>query len=108
VATVPPEPPGRRANRRTRSCRRQFDALPAAVGAVAVAKFRLFLADPAHPSLHHHALTDTAGGTLRPGSFSVSINMQYRAIYTVTADGANLWYWVGTHAEYNRLTGKGS
>jgi hypothetical protein len=30
--------------------------------------------------------------------------MQYRAIYAV-ADGKNVWYWVGTHAEYDIFTG---
>jgi hypothetical protein len=35
-------------------------------------------------------------------SFSVSINMQYRAIYSVIGE-TNLWYWIGSHADYNTL-----
>jgi hypothetical protein len=31
--------------------------------------------------------------------------MQYRAVYFVAPDGVNIWYWVGTHAEYDTLTG---
>ena len=38
-------------------------------------------------------------------SSSVSITMQYRAIYTV--DGTdNVWYWIGTHADYDVFIGK--
>ncbi len=52
-------------------------------------------------------MVDTRANAARPASFSVSITMPYRAVYAVTADGVNLWYWVGTHADYNRLLGKG-
>ena len=38
-------------------------------------------------------------------SFSVSINMSYRAIYTVV-DGVNLWYWVGSHTDYDTFLGR--
>ena len=30
--------------------------------------------------------------------------MRYRAVYIVDGD-ANVWYWVGTHADYDRFTG---
>jgi hypothetical protein len=30
--------------------------------------------------------------------------MQYRAIYVVV-DGENVWYWIGTHAEYDKYLG---
>ena len=39
-----------------------------------------------------------------PGSFSVSVTMNYRAIFFL--DGpVNVWYWIGTHADYDRFTG---
>jgi hypothetical protein len=31
--------------------------------------------------------------------------MQYRAIYVVE-DGVNIWYWIGTHAEYDQFIGE--
>jgi hypothetical protein len=60
--------------------------------------------DPSLKSLRHHQLEDRKGGKHAPGSFSVSPTMQYRAIYTRTDDGINVWYWLGTHAEYKKHT----
>lgn len=94
----------RRRNRTTRGFREQFERLPPHVRAAVRAACVLFDGDPAHPSLRHHALKDTRAGQHRHGSFSVSPTMQYRAIYVVV-DGQNVWYWIGTHAEYNRFTG---
>lgn len=36
---------------------------------------------------------------------SVSITMQYRAIYVVDGD-TNVWYWIGSHSDYNNFIGK--
>lgn len=66
---------------------------------------RLFDKDPFHPSLRHHELKDTKRGNHRPESFSVSITMKYRAIY-VKQGGLNVWYWIGSHADYDTLVGK--
>jgi hypothetical protein len=65
----------------------------------------LFNDNPAHPSLRHHDLQDRKKGNHVAGSFSVSITMQYRAIYVPGDDGVNIWYWIGTHGEYDRFTG---
>lgn len=52
-------------------------------------------------------LDDTKKGKHVPGSYSVSITMQYRAIYFLDVETKqNVWYWVGTHAEYDRFTGR--
>jgi hypothetical protein len=67
--------------------------------------FRMFVENPAHPSLRQHALEDNKRGSHRNHSFAVSLNMQYRAIYVVV-DDVNVWYWVGTHAAFDRFTGK--
>jgi hypothetical protein len=33
--------------------------------------------------------------------------MQYRAIYVVDEEtDQNVWYWIGTHAQYEKFTGK--
>lgn len=64
----------------------------------------MFLQDPAHPSLKHHRLKDVGARALLPESYAVYLNMQYRAVYVVQED-ANVWYWIGTHADYDRLAG---
>jgi hypothetical protein len=81
-----------------------FDRLPADVRVEAVMAYRRFLTDPSHRSLRHHALKENRRGSHRPGSFSVSINRNYRAIYLNDA-GQNVWYWVGSHSEFNRFAG---
>jgi len=92
-------------NRRTVSFRAMFDALPSAIRAAAVAAFRMFVANPAHPGLRAHALAPTGRGRHLPGSVTVSVTMKYRAIYVVR-DDVNVWYWIGSHADYDALVGK--
>jgi len=79
--------------------------LPERIRRLSALVFSTFLADPGHPSLRHHALADDGRGRHRAGSYSVSINMQYRAIYTIDGD-TNIWYWVGTHNDYEVFTGR--
>ncbi len=93
-------------NRRTAEFNRLYAALPAAVRQFARQSYRLFLADPAHPSLRHHALAASKKGQHLPGSRSVSITMKYRAIYVRQADGTNSWYWIGTHNDYETFIGR--
>ncbi len=65
---------------------------------------RIWSENPTHPSLRLHQLKDTKKGRHLPTSFTVSINMQYRAIYVMDGPTA-VWYWIGTHAQYDRFTG---
>lgn len=92
-------------NRTTRQFREQYDRLPEAVRQLVREACVLFDRDPRHPSLRHHSLEDRKTSSHRPRSFSVSPTMQYRAIYVVADDGTNVWYWIGAHAAYKRLTG---
>lgn len=91
-------------NRTSQNFREQFARLPEAVQGAVRDACVLFDRDPAHPSLRHHALKEVPKGKQAPGSFSVSPTMQYRAIYVVV-DSINVWYWIGTHADYKRYTG---
>jgi hypothetical protein len=51
--------------------------------------------DPHHPSLHFK----------KTGSFwSVRVGIHHRALAIEVEDGV-LWFWIGTHAEYDRMTG---
>ena len=57
--------------------------------------FALLKADPRHPSLH----------LKKVGSFwSARVGLHHRAIGVVVPDGV-LWFWIGTHAEYDTLVG---
>ncbi len=90
-------------NRTSENFRRQYAVLPTTVKEAIREACLLFDRDPAHPSLRHHELRDVKKGKHVRGSFSVSPTMQHRAIY-VAVDGVNVWYWVGTHADYKTYT----
>ncbi len=92
-------------NVRTAQFRAQYGRLPERIRALAVAAYAKFRQDPTHPSLRLHELEDMARGRHRRGSKSVSVSMQYRAIY-VEDRGDNVWYWIGTHADYDAFTGR--
>jgi hypothetical protein len=96
----------RQRNRTTRAFREQYAKLPAHIQELTRAACHLFEQNPRHPSLRYHELEDRKRGKNMPGSRSVSITMQYRAIHDVAPDGVNVWYWIGTHAQYNRFTGQ--
>jgi hypothetical protein len=81
-----------------------FERLPQQIQQIAEGAFQLFVQDAEHPSLCAHALDDTKRGRHRAGSVSVSITRRYRAIYVVDG-GVNIWYWIGSHADYDNYTG---
>jgi len=62
---------------------------------LADANFELLKSDLHHPSLHFKKI-----GRFR----SVRIGSHYRAL-AVEVEGGLLWFWVGTHADYDRLIG---
>jgi hypothetical protein len=72
-----------------------YDALPAPVRALADKNFALLKADPRHPSLHFKSV-----GRYR----SVRVGAHYRALAVEVDDGL-LWFWIGSHGEYDRLVG---
>lgn len=81
-----------------------LQALPAEIQYLTQLAFEQFVIDPSHRSLRHHELRSTRRANHREGSCSVSITRFYRAIYI--KDGqTNVWYWVGSHADYNAFTG---
>ena len=94
-------------NRRTADFRTNFNALPREIQEIARAKFLVFLVNPLDPALHNHPLGDGGRGRHADGSRSVRITLRYRAIYVVE-DGVNLWYWVGSHSDYNIFAGSNS
>ena len=93
-------------SRWTTSFAYQVGELPAYVQKLVEKAIRLWEANPKHRSLRLHPLKDTKKGRHVTGSFSISLNMQYRALYVMEGETA-LWYWVGSHADYDRFIGAG-
>lgn len=76
---------------------RLFEALPAEVQQEARHAFRTFQDNPSHPGLRFKKLEgeDTI--------YSVRIGIGYRAL-GVRRREQMTWFWIGSHAEYDRLT----
>jgi hypothetical protein len=73
-------------------CYRQ---LPANIQELADRCYELLKQNPRYPSLHFKKV----------GSFwSVRIGLHYRAV-AVEQDADLVWFWIGSHAEYDRLLG---
>jgi hypothetical protein len=73
----------RERNRTTRFFRELFARLPQRIQKLTRAACVQFDRNPNHPALRRHDLADNKKGSHVSGSFSVSITMQYRAIYVV-------------------------
>jgi hypothetical protein len=73
-----------------------YNALPASVRDLADKYSAPLKQDPKHSSLHFKRLK----GNL----WSVGIRLAHRALAVEKKDGFQ-WYWIGSHAEYNRLVG---
>jgi len=72
-----------------------YRSLPAEARELADKNFELLKVDPKHPSLHFKVV-----GRFR----SVRVGLRYRALGIEVPDGIS-WFWIGTHAEYDRLLG---
>jgi hypothetical protein len=81
-------------SRRSKTFRELYTRLPARARELAVKNFRLWRANPAHPSLHFKPLAEP--------DWSVRVGAHYRAIGARKGDTI-LWYWIGTHEDYNKL-----
>lgn len=75
---------------------RCFETLPKGAQAQARKCFELLKTDPNHPSLH----------LKKVGRFwSVRIGRRYRALAVEHGD-VLVWFWIGSHDEYERLLGR--
>ena len=69
--------------------------MPAEVRATADKNFALLKADPRHPSLHFKKI----------GAFwSARVGDRY-CVLGHDIDGGVNWFWIGTHADYDKLVG---
>jgi hypothetical protein len=74
---------------------RGFESLPPEAQQLARDNYALLKSDPHHPSLHFK----------RVGRYwSARVGLEYRAV-GMDADDGILWFWIGSHAEYDRLFG---
>ena len=73
-----------------------FAKLPDAVKEQARKCYRMWRDNPAHPSLHFKRVHD------RDPVYSVRVTLGYRALGLVEDDEVT-WFWIGTHADYDRL-----
>jgi hypothetical protein len=79
-----------RATPRFWSCYRQ---LPDEIQQLADRNYQLLLANPRHPSLHFKKV-----GAL----WSARVGLHYRAL--AIEDGNDfVWFWIGSHSEYDQL-----
>jgi hypothetical protein len=72
-----------------------YEALPTEVRRLADKNYQLLRNDPRHPSLHFKRI-----GSL----WSVRVGARYRALGS-EVEGGIVWFWIGTHAEYDKIVG---
>jgi len=70
-----------------------YDRLPSHIKELADKNFILLKENPQHPSLHIKKADKY---------WSVRVGMRHRALAVEVEDGL-LWFWIGTHAEYDKL-----
>ena len=77
-----------------RRFRVRFNDLPPDIQALAREKFQLWRQDPFHPSLQFKHLLGNV--------WSARIGNSYRALAR-RHNGLVVWFWIGSHEEYNSL-----
>ena len=91
-------------NSRTKQFNSMFSGLPKQIQQAATNAYKQFRRDPNHPSLSLHPLKDTKKGNHKNATFAVSVTRRYRALFVVEGN-TNIWYWIGSHEDYNNFTG---
>jgi hypothetical protein len=75
---------------------RCYQELPKEIRDLADRKYALLKTDPAHVSLRFKKTASL---------WSVRVGLHYRALAT-EVDGDLVWFWLGSHAEYDKLVGR--
>ena len=81
----------------TRRFWKLYQELPADVQRLAVKNYQLWRTNPSHPSLGFRRLQN------KNNIVTVRIGDHYRALGELESN-AVIWVWIGTHAEYDRMT----
>ncbi|MFS8085285.1 MAG: hypothetical protein ACMG6H_06615 [Acidobacteriota bacterium] len=72
-----------------------YRELPVTIQKAADSAFALLNSNPRHPSLHLKKVRNF---------WSARVGLGYRAVAVESNDGL-VWFWIGTHAEYDKLLG---
>lgn len=83
-------------SRTTRRFWRLFSELPSDVQREAKGAYRLFQSNPSHPSLQFKKVEG------EDDIYSARISLGYRALAVMKKDRI-VWYWIGSHSDYDRL-----
>lgn len=71
-----------------------YRRLPKSIQQLADKNFDLLKEDFRHPSLHLKRVKDF---------WSVRVGMKHRALAVEVQEGTLVWFWIGTHGEYDKL-----
>ena len=83
-------------SRRTRRFHECFARLPSDIQSQARRAYQPFRDDPGHPELRFKNVHETEP------TYSVRVSQGYRAA-GVRKDDAIIWFWIGSHSDYDRL-----
>lgn len=83
-------------SRTTERFRKVFEKLSPQIQEQAREAYRLFEQNPRHPTLRFKKIHKSEA------IYSVRISRDYRAL-GVLEDDTILWFWIGSHAEYDQL-----
>lgn len=83
-------------SKRTRRFHALFKELPESVQQQANEAYRLFKANPSHPGLSFKQVSS------KGPTYSARIGLHYRAL-AIRKSGYYLWFWIGTHADYDKI-----
>jgi hypothetical protein len=73
-----------------------FRRLPEEIKSLARKNYRLWRANPSHPSLQFKRVNQ------KEPIYSVRVGSGYRAVGLLEANTIS-WFWIGTHADYDQL-----
>ncbi len=77
-----------------------YKGLPIEIRESAKKQYKLFKQNPYHSSLHFKRVHSN-----QP-IFSARITYNYRTIGVLTDDNIMVWFWIGSHDEYERMLKK--
>jgi hypothetical protein len=83
-------------SKRTKQFRKLLEQLPSDVQELAHEAYRQFLADTSHPGLDFKQVSK------KGPTYSACVGIHYRALAVRKVDHW-LWFWIGSHAEYDHL-----
>lgn len=72
----------------------RYEKLPPEIREIADKNFALWRSNPRHPSLHFKPIGNQF--------WSARVGLHHRAVGRFQDDDSFLWFWIGTHADYDR------